>query len=46
MVAFVRMSELSPAWVNRDFHMHTRYTDGKAEVATCRDKLQGLLWPS
>jgi putative hydrolase len=33
VAAFVRMSELTPASANRDFHMHTRYTDGKAEVA-------------
>src|SRR5687768_16040296 len=26
------MSELTPDGVNRDFHMHTRYTDGKADV--------------
>jgi len=26
------MSALSPSAINRDFHMHTRYTDGKADV--------------
>jgi putative hydrolase len=29
---FVRMSEVDRAWVNRDFHLHTKYTDGKPGV--------------
>jgi putative hydrolase len=30
---FVRLSELSPAWLNRDMHLHTSYTDGRATIA-------------
>lgn len=31
--AFVRMSQVTPEWANRDFHLHTRWTDGKPAVA-------------
>lgn len=30
---FVPMSQVTPAWVNRDFHLHTRWTDGTPEIA-------------
>ncbi len=26
------MSQVTPDWVNRDFHLHTRWTDGKPDV--------------
>jgi putative hydrolase len=29
---FARVSELSPAWLNRDMHLHTSYTDGRPTV--------------
>jgi putative hydrolase len=27
------MSQVTPEWVNRDFHVHTRWTDGKPDVS-------------
>jgi len=30
---FARLSELSPAWLNREMHLHTSYTDGRPTVA-------------
>lgn len=39
---FVRMSQVDRAWVNRDYHMHTRYTDGKASVAETIARCEAL----
>ena len=30
---FVRVSEMSAAWINREMHLHTSYTDGQPTVA-------------
>lgn len=30
---FLPVSEITPSWVNRDFHLHTRWTDGAPEIA-------------
>jgi putative hydrolase len=29
---FVHFSEMTPAWINREMHLHTNYTDGKASI--------------
>ncbi|MGD8700510.1 MAG: PHP domain-containing protein [Gemmatimonadales bacterium] len=39
---FVRYSELTPGWVNREMHLHTEYTDGEASIAEVIQRAESL----
>ncbi len=40
--SFVRFSELSPQWANREMHLHTNYTDGAPTIAEVVQRAESL----
>ena len=39
---FVRLSEMDAAWINREMHLHTSWTDGTPTIAEVIDRAEAL----